>query len=535
MKYLSLVVLLAVSQNIAYPYISKFLTIDLNSKEYQLITNPGSFPLKEGALIADGVKSNIAQSCLDRISNFEESLGEGDGLPDNPIELSKLVFNRMHSLLMIKSAGQTAAGTAASLELLIKKGLYSPLSAAILFNSLMEDQGFSCKTILTETNIYSMVAIGGVNVLADAADPAGFDIGPEGIDRGPGLTEYASKTGLIAFIYADLSERAYALKQYENAYQLALRSLAINQDLKSVNERLTEEINGYSLYLSDVKRDYPLSLSVLEEGVLYFPLKDSYLSNYFYVLNKYLNVLTGSGSYERAVAEMDRYITISGKNDAYEKEFYNRILTKVINQENDFKKAYEIGRKALAEKSRYDNIRVLMITGYNLLSRKMIDNWRKYPEGEEEMLRWYKLMKNDYFDTILENYYSQVAMKYCSYGSTERGLEIISNGMAMFPQSKVLSGDLTAIADSAAANAYACFRKGYFESGIEISRQGMKADPTNAAIMSNLLAGYQKYARQVYLQRSYYKTVAVCQEGLELFPADQMLTSYLEAAKKRIK
>ena len=172
MKYLSLVVLLAVSQNIAYSYISKFLTVDLNSKEYQLITNPGSFSLKEGALIADGVKSNITQSCLDRISNFEAGLAEGEGLPDNPIELSKLVFNRMHSLLMIKSLPQGTPGTPASLELLLKKGLYSPLSAAILFNSLMEDQGFSCKTVLTETNIYSMVTIEGVNVLADAADPA---------------------------------------------------------------------------------------------------------------------------------------------------------------------------------------------------------------------------------------------------------------------------------------------------------------------------------------------------------------------------
>ncbi len=527
MKILSLVIFFILLQTEVYSFISKFLSLETNSKEYLLIINPDSFSLKEGALLASGMKGSLLQNSLDRISNFEAGFSSAGSLPENPIEVSKLIFNLMHTRLMVKAADQDS-----TFELLLKKGLYNPLSAAILFNSLMEDQGFSCKCILDGTNVYSILSIEKVDILVNAFDPAGFDIDSSGIDRGPGLTEYAAKKSLLAYIYEDLSERANLSKQYEYSYQYALRSIAIDPDLKNMHTNLAKAITGYSLYLSDTKKEYSEALSVLEEAVLHLPLKNLYLTNYFYILNKYLNVLIESGFCERAVAEMDKYILLAGRNDEYEMDIYTKIFTKVINHDNDFLKAYEIGKKALAEKSRYDNIRVLMINGYNLLSRKLIDDWRKYPEGEELMLKWYRLMKNDYFDTILENYYSQTGMKFNYYGNPDRGMEIISNGLAIFPQSKVLISDMAGIAE---LTAIYFFRKGNFEKGNDYAQISMQTDPSNESTISNFQYFYYQNIYREMRYRNYNKALEIAEKGLELFPSDTNIINYEELLKKRVK
>ena len=530
MRYIVLFIFLFVFNVEIYSLISKFLIFDMNSREYQLIMNPDSFSLKEGALTASGVKSYLLERCLNRISNFESGLFSEGGLPENPIEISKLVFDRMQSQVMLKYSEQ-----ASSLDLLLINGYYNSLSAALLYNSIMEDLGISCKTILTSTNIYSKLEIDSTDILVDAADPAGFDINPGVSNRVLAVTEYASKRDLLAFFYSELSERSYLLRQYDSSYQYALRSFAIGENIKIISTNLANIVIGYSLYLTDIKKDYSKALSILEEAVLYFPLKDLYLTNYFYVFNKYLDFLTESRLYERAVAEMDRYLILSGRNDAYKMEFYEKLLTKIIKKENDFEKGYDIGRLALSEKSSYDNIRVLMINGYNLLGRKLSDDWKNYPKGEDLMLKWYLLMKNDYFDTILENYYDRIGMKYCFYGYIDRGIEIISNGLNKLPQSKVLSNDISSAANSIALTACSLIKRGYFASGIEYAKKSLKFEPSNESLLSNLQSWYILYARREFLTGDYYKAFSISEEGLELFPSDNRLINYRDLSQKHLK
>ncbi len=518
MKKILLVFVLIFSAGEVFPYISKYIVFDTNSREYQMVLNPDIFTIKEDILIAEGIKGKELEADLAKISNFESGLTADEPLPDNPIEASRIIFENMHKKLMIKYSE-----TDPSLDNLIRKGFYNHYSAILLFNSLIEDQGFPTKIDENSSNMLSLIDIDGIDIYSDAADPAGYDLSmlPE---RRPVQSLRPGKRGTIGFIYSSLCQASYAKGQYYTAYQYALKALAADPDQNIENSNLQPVISGFALYLADTKKDYAEALSVLEEAVLHFQEKGRYLGTYFNIADKYIDYLCEASQYEKAIAEMSRYLRLAGENEEYKNNFYTRIMNRVINHDGNFQEGYEIGKIALAQMPKNDNIRILVISGFKQLSRRLADEWRKYPAGEELMHNWYQLMKNDYFDTILEDYYSSVGMKFFENGNTEKGLEILKSGLASFPQSKVLADNVAFINGSIALSYY---RRGDIDSGIRYARIGLSEDPDNEYIM-NILVNITGSAAKIFFRKGDFDNgIRYAREGLSEDPANESLQTIL--------
>jgi tetratricopeptide (TPR) repeat protein len=531
-----------------------------------MVLNPDIFSVKEDILIAEGVREKMIEEDRARISNFEVNLTNEGPLPDNPLELSRTVFDRMHRQLLLKYSENDS-----SLDTVLKKGFYNHISAVLLYNSLMEDQGFTVSIAEDSSNILSLVNINGINIYSDAANPSGYDM--EIIQGRPAEIIYSGKRGILSFVYSELSINELRAGLFYNAYQCALKSLAVSSEPASIDSNLQPAVSGYALYLANYKKDYADALSVLNEAVNYFSQKEIYLNNYFYVVDKYLNYLTETSQYDRAMMEMSRYLHLAGENESYKNDFYFKIFNRVINHDGDFQKGYEISKGILAEMPKNDSIRILIINAYKRLCRKLTDGWRYYPKGEDLMLEWYQLLKNDYFDTILEDYYNQTGLKYFEYGNPERGLEIIREGLNRFPQSKTLSNDIVYISGS---SAIICLRRGDFENGIKYTRIGLSEDPANESLHSNIISisiyaanyyfktgnydgvikyantglsedpknmillflmrsGYRQYVYNELARKNYNKALSLSEEGLKLFPSDGKLLFYREFSLKRAK
>ncbi len=523
-----------------FSYVSKFLVIDTNSLEYQMILNPDSFSLKKGALIAAGVKEEFLENYLVQISNFEAEMAAESPPAKSNIEQARYIFTQMHKKIL-KNYHEPDT----TLDVLLREGSFNCLSSTLLYNSLLEDQGIAYKAVVLPTHAYTMLLIEGREIDVENTSPFGFDIGTNeeaqenfkkltgfSYSRDPEIMELVDKKGLLAYTYANIAYFASKTGQVYSAFQNALKSWAIYPDGKYVYTNVAAAYSLYVLYLADSKKDFTQSLSILEEAISHLPQKSLFLTNYFYVLDKYLNSLVDSSLYDKAFEELDRSREIAGTNDSIENNLYTRVLYRMINKEGDFRKAYEFGKKALAEKPQYQNITSLMINGLNLLSKKLINDWQTYPEGEDFILEWYQLMKNDYFDELLENYYNQLGLKFYDYGNPDKGIEIIWKGLSFFPQSRLLKNNMIYITGNT-ANAF--FKKEEYEEGIKYTKIGLQADPKSETLLSNLLTVYRLLCSKEIEKKNYRKAQDVVREALKSFPKDNKLNYYKDYIKKKLK
>ncbi len=523
-----------------YPFTSKFLAIDTNSLEYQVIENPEAFPLEKSALIISGINEDSLGLYIDRISNIEAGISNEKNTRGNAEELTKFLFLQIHKKFLKEyEESQT------TLDSIINTGRFNCLSSTLLYNSILEDFGVESKAVILPSHAYTLLNEEGREIDVENTSPYGYDIGTNreaqetfkkltgfSYSHDPSIMEIVGKKGLLAYTYANMSYFNFKSGRIYESFQDALKSWAIFPDGKFIYSNVSAAYTTYSVYLADTKSDYTLSLSILREAIENIPQKDFFFTNYFYVLDKYLNSLIDSSRYDKAFVELDSSEAFAGTNNNITENLYSRILYRLINHDGDYEKAYEIGKKALAEKPNDDNYVSLMISGMNLLSLNLEKSWQDYPKGEDFILKWHELGKNTYFDSILENYYNQVGLKFYDYGDPLKAIDIMKKGLAFFPKSRLIKNNIAYITGNT-ANVY--FGREDYDNSIKFLKIGLEANPDSQALKSNLIITYRTYDSKEIENKDYSKALSIAEEGLSFFPNDPKLTYYRDYLRKKIK
>ncbi|MGA2140864.1 MAG: hypothetical protein ABSG94_00440 [Brevinematales bacterium] len=535
MKNIILILVLMLFYLDSYPYISKFLTVDTNSLEYRVITNPEAFSLENAAMILSGIKDDSRADLLSRISNFEAGLSADNG------QAAKAIFIRMHKTLL-----KTYDYNSMTLEEAISEGRFNCLSSVLLFNSIMEDFGIEVKAVVYPTHALSMLNAGGREIYIETATPYGFDIGsdPDAQETFEKLTGFAylsntslaeitGKKGLLAYLCENLSFIDHKNGNISGSFQDALKAWAIYPSGLYIYSNIFAAYSSYALYLSDVRKDYPLSISVLEEAIgMLPPHGDSLLNDYFYVEDKYLGSLVESSLYDRAFDELEKTYPYAGTNSKLAYNLYLNAVYRLINHDGDFENAYKFGKIALKVFPDNENIVSIMINGMNLLGRKLENGWQDYPKGDDFILEWYSLETNSYFDSILENHYFTMGSKFYDYGDPEKSIEVLKKGLLYFPKSDLIKNKIGLVAGKTAALYYS---KGDYENSIKFLKTGLESDPYNKDIKSNLIASYRTWDSKEIEGKNYEKALAIAEEGLSIFPKDSKLKYYRDYLKKKLK
>jgi tetratricopeptide (TPR) repeat protein len=540
LKRIILIFILILSYPELYSYISRFLSLDTNSLEYQVITNPEGFSLEKSALIIAGIKDGNLEDYLDRLSNIEAGISNGGYIAGDEEGPARFLFLRMHKNIL-KEYDESST----TLDAIIDTGRFNCLSSTLLYNCILEDFGFDSSAVILPSHAYTLLTINGRDIDVENTSPYGFDIGTNieaqkifekltgySYSHDPSIAEIVGKKGLLAYTYENLSYFDNKSGKIYESFQDALKSLAIYPEGKFIYSNVSAAYSTYSMYLAEVKKDYGLSLSILKEAIEFIPEKSYFYTNYFYVENLYLNSLVGSSSYDKAFEELDNSAGFTGTNTALEYDLYLNVIYRLITHDGDFERAYVYGKKALAGNPGNENIISIMINGLNLYSQKLLNNWQDYPKGEEFILKWYALNKNEYFDSILENYYNQMGLKFYEYGDPLKAIGIIKKGLSFFPASSPLKNNIVYVTGNT-ANIY--FSKEDYENSIKFIKIGLASVPENQDLKSNLLVTYRTYDSKEIEVRNYTRALAIAGEGLAIFPKDPKLIYYRDYLLKKIK
>ncbi len=536
-KIISAVIFFILFINSGFSYFSKFLDISTNSLEYQILLHPEKYPLKVSSLLASGVKEENLELYLSQISNFEDGIKTAI-LSNSKSPAAKEIFDEMHGKIL---KGYVESAT--TLDVLLKTGKFNCLSSTVFYSSILEDFGFQYKAVTLPTHIFTMLTFDGKEVDVENTSRYGYDIGTnkeaqENFKKLTGFTysrdntisEIIDKKGILAYTYGNIAYFAAKMNQPYSAFQNALKSLAIYQEGKYVYTNALAAYSQYVIYLTDVKRDYIKAMDISEEAILNLPRKEMFITNYLYTLDKYINQLVESSRYSDAFAAYENAKKIAGRDAGIEDNLYTRILYRMLNKDQDFPKALEFGKKALNDQPDSQNIRNLMINGLNLLSKKLTKQWESYPKDEEFFLQWYKIFKDDNLDIILENYYSDLGVKYYEAGNPDRGIEIIKKGLTFLPQSSTLKNNLIFIAGNT-ANSY--FKKDDLEMGIRYSKAALEEDPGNPTILNNIRVSYRTMAGNEIEKENYKKAMSIVEEGLKFLPDDSKLLYYKDYINRK--
>ena len=211
---------------------------------------------------------------------------------------------------------------------------------------------------------------------------------------------------------------------------------------------------------------------------------------------------------------------------------YTQIFFQLTQKEKNFEKAFEFAKKALVHFPGNKNIKAVIVNGLNYLTRELTKDYKTYPQGEELFKNWYKLMKDPNFDILLENYYSEIGIKYFENKDPDKGIEIIKKGLVILANAKSLKSNAIYIAGNM-ANQY--FNIKDWVNGIKYSKIALDFDPQNESILANLKTVYRVMTYNEIEATNYNKALKVLAEGFTLFPKDEKLLYYQNYIDKKNK
>jgi len=524
----------------SYEFISKFLSMDTNSPEYRVIKNPEAFSLEKSALIISGLKEDSQSNLLDRISNFEAGISNEIYDRSNPEKTARFLFLQMHKNFL-KEYDQSET----TIESAFYSGKFDCLTSTILYNSILEDFGIEAGAVILPTHVFSVLNLNGREIHIETTIPYGYDIGSDteaqetfkkltgfSYSHDLSIMEITGKKGLIGYYYANKSYYDHKSGRIYESFQDALKAWAVYPEGGYIYSNILAAYSSYGHYLSDVKKDYKLSLSVLDEAIYNLPQKDFFLNDYYYVLNKYIDTLVDNSLYDKAFDELDSRALIMGTNTNIRYSAYINVIYRLINHDGDFEKAYKYGKKAMAEFPDNENMITLMINGMSLLCRKLENDWQDYPKEDDFLLKWYGLDRNVYFDSILENHYNILGSKFYEYGDPLESVEVLKKGLSFFPKSVIIKNNIAFVTGKTSIT---YFSKEDYENSIKFLKMGLESDPGNQDLKSNLIVVYRTYASREIEDKNYTNAVSITEDGLKIFPKDPKLRYYRDYLRKKLK
>jgi tetratricopeptide (TPR) repeat protein len=520
-----------------FPYISKYIDVSTNSLEYRLLIHPEEFSLKTAALIASGVSQQNWGPYLAQISNFEAEIMKSAPW-ENKTKQSFFIFQQMHKKMLTQYID-----SATTLDVLLKSGKFNCLSSTTFYNSLLEDFGIPCEAAALPTHVFTLLNLDGREMDVENTSPYGFDIGTnqkaqESFKKLTGF-EYArisntaeiiGKRALIAYNYANNSYFANKANQPYSSFQNALKAAAIYPQGRFV---YTNVIAAYSSYVSELANQqgkFSLALDILEEAYNYLPEKEFTVSNYNYVLRKYLFSLIAASRLEEANTAYEKSKMITGVQKDLEALVQTEWIGRTAKKDKNFEKGYFLSQSALKENPSDTDIQNVVLDSFYFLSEEAIKGWKSYPVLEETILKWHGLMKDSRMDDALANYYSSVALKFHQAGNPDKGIEVMRKGLLKLSFSSNLKTNLFYISANT-ANAY--LKKGELLNGKKYIKIAMEADPKNEKLLYNLKMIYQNSAGMEIEKENYSEALKIVNEGLGYFPEDKKLIYYRDYINKK--
>jgi tetratricopeptide (TPR) repeat protein len=526
---MKLLVVLAflLSFNLSHSFFSKFIDLSTNSPEYNLVMNPETYSLKEGALLASGVLPENLLPYLTQISNFEEQ-AKPLVAQKNALDAAYVLFTEMHKKLL-KNYDENST----TLDVLLKTGRYNCLSSSVLYGVLLEDFGIPWKAAVLPSHVFLILDNNGAELDVENTTPYGFNISTNreaqlnfkkltGFDYSAddSIREITGKKGLIAYTYANIAYFAAKLNQDVPSFQNVLKSVAVFDGGRYVYTNVVAGYTQYIYYLIDRAKDYEKALAISREALQNLPRKDMFLSNYYYTLDRYLNYLVEQGRYQDGFQTLADAKKLTGPNRPIEDNLYTRILYRLINKDQDYQKAYDFARTAVTDVAGSQNVKNLLIQGFNQIEKKLVKEWESYPNGEAFFQKWFALMSDDNFRIIYENYYVEVSVKYYEAGNTDKAIEICRKAFTEYPDSRILKRNMVIIAGGAADQ----YNKAKdYVNGLKYSKIALLYEPKNEVILHNLGIIYDILINQEIDKKNYNQALVMANAALTYVPENKKI------------
>jgi tetratricopeptide (TPR) repeat protein len=329
------------------------------------------------------------------------------------------------------------------------------------------------------------------------------------------IREITGKKGLVAYTYGNIAYFAAKLGQDVPSFQSVLKAVAVFDGGRYVYTNVVAGYSQYIYYLTDRKKDFGTALAISEEALVNLPRKEMFLSNYYYTLDRYLNDLVEQGKYQESFQALAKAKRMTGPNRPIEDNLYTRILYRLINQEQDFQKAYDFGKTAVQDLAGSQNIKNLLIQGFNQLEKKLVKDWDTYPNGEAFFQKWFTLMSDDNFRIIYENYYVEVSVKNYEAGFIDKALDINRKAFTQYPDSQILKRNMVIIAGGA-ADQYN--KKEDYKNGLKYSKIALIYEPKNQVILHNLGIIYDVLINKEIDQKNYNQALVMANEAIGYVP-----------------
>lgn len=521
-------------------YFSRFLDVPKDSQEYQLLMSPESFTLRQGGLIASGVTEPNLPAYYRVLDNALQEMSSLSQIKDNA-KRSSGIFDYMHSKLL-----KQYQRSATTLDVALKQGQYNCLSSTLLYNILMEENQIPARTMVLPSHTYTLLSLGTNTIAVENTTPLGFDVANNQAaqDNLKKLTGYSyqdairegeivDKRGLLAYTYANRAYFADQARQDYLAFQNALKAYALYPQGKNIYTNVKSGFISYSYYLINTRQDYTQAMAILEEALEHFPVKKDFIQNYSVALDRYLNFLIEKGEYNKAFEVFSRAQTLTGETlPVIQENLFTRLIYRLINQSRDFSTAYEYSRLAYQKMPFSATVRGLLVDGLNQYYKHLAAQWEKYPLGEDLFLQWYALLKNDKdFKTILESYYSKLALQNYDKGRLEKGIELIEAGLKHLPASDVLRNNGAYITGNTAVK---YLNQRDFQNGIIYVKKALRYLPNDNGMKENLKISYREWVYTFIEAEEYKKALSICEEGLKDLPLDEKLMYYQRYIQKKL-
>ncbi len=497
-----------------FSFESKFLLLSTNELEYNILKYPEEYPLKISTLVASGVKD--VSNYLKKINNFESSIS--NQLISDKVENAKIIFKEMHRNFLKKYGEKYYY-----FQDLFEKGFFNCMSATMFYSILLEDFGYDFKGILLPTHIFTLLYVDGKEIDVENTSINGFDIRTNlqaqrefkrmtGFDytRDSNKIEVIGKKDILATYYANIAALEIANKNYEKAFQYAIKSYIITTNVSIVKSNTMAIYSEYILYL-DQKRDYEKALSVCEEGL---NISKVFLDIYYYIIMNYISFLIDKGEYEKAY-------NLKNKDNLplFVKEHYYFSLFEKV--KNDYNKMYELTLEAYNELKDSKEVKKIIFNAMYMFIEKAYEN-------EENFLRLYELVKGlKEAKNYIDDYYYTLLSKYYERKDFDKVLELYQRSRKYTREKDI---DILAINSLNNKASKEIENENYYEAE-KILSLAYEIDKKNHIATKNLLNFYRVIVKKMIYKKNYKNADNFLKNGLKYFPQDKQLLLYKEELK----
>ncbi|MEJ2544726.1 MAG: hypothetical protein P8Y99_11730 [Calditrichaceae bacterium] len=281
---------------------------------------------------------------------------------DDPIGSARTVFMYLHSTWL-----KTYAEESTTLKDIVRNKEYNCVAATILYNTISEDLGWSCKAFETTSHVYTIFNNFGRDLIVENTSTMGFDIlknlkaysrylakyYPEsevlkiGFDKlyynknskGRIITN-TELLGLLAYNRAYLAKKKH---DYKKAYDFVLLAQEFNRDSRS---NINFEIGLYFSWGGQLfkKKDFIQAFAVYADGYYRYPENEGLLKNTYASFYNALNINWMDKNWpesERLIKEMNDLQLLDDDAINNMKEILNRWMH-YFNYKNDEKSFKEV-------------------------------------------------------------------------------------------------------------------------------------------------------------------------------------------------